>query len=701
LRLQPETLEVAVRGWTTNPSPPRSFRGIPLEDVGPSDWTLTFDTETETDHAQRLRYGGWQAHRGTRLMRHGLFYEPDSVTDEERDILKQEAGEQGLELHEVTDWIESVFFQLAVDLSAVVVGHNLFFDLTRIAIGHDTTRSRDPKMRGGFSLKLCENPTRPRVLVKKASASATFIQFTVPDGRSPEQRQQERDIDVLPYRGFFVDTAMLAGALMGGGKWSLGRLADTLETEHQKTTTDLDGPITADSVAYCLNDVTVTWECFQKLASRYSSYNLDVPLHRVISEASVGKAHLAQMRIRAWRQVQPDFPNWLIAVLMETYYGGRSECHIRRRPTKGFYVDFLSEYPSVYCLQDLWRYQLAADLRWDEVEPDEVNEFVASIEVDDLLQPELWRRLDCVVQVDPDGDRLLTRARYKPGSPLFNVGIAERHGDEAWWTLADVIAAKLESAHHKTPKVIRAIRFTPGQLQGGLRPIYIAGQADFRVDPYEDDFIQRLIELRNRAKRNRDQATDRSERDLWEAVQYGLKITANSDAYGIGIEINTTTHRKPVKALLHHTDGTSEPITTKHSEREGSWFNPVIATLTAAGGRLLLALLIRLVRDAGGDYVFCDTDSLSSPASHCRPSKTSSTTSMHLIPMTRPTCPGRSSNSKTSTTTPTPANPELSTPTQSPPRDTPSSRNSPTTFTGSPEKTTQKANSSPSAPNTV
>src|SRR5207253_3249154 len=38
-------------------------------------------------------------------------------------------------------------------------------------------------------------------------------------------------------------------------------------------------------------------------------------------------------------------------------------------------------------------------------------------------------------------------------------------------------------------------------------------------------------------------------------------------------------------------------------------FPPVAASITAAA-RLMLALLERLVRDAGGEYAFCDTDSM-------------------------------------------------------------------------------------------
>jgi len=605
----PETLDVAVRGWTTNPRKRKVVWPHRWADpVGPSDWVLVFDTETTVDHVQQLRFGGWHLYRSSRLRRSGVFYHPDGITNAELDLLKQVAVDQGLEVHPVDEWIEEVFFGSAVDLSATVVGHNLFFDLTRIAIGHVTTRSRDPRMRGGFSLKLTDDPTRPRVLVKKASTSATFIQFTVPDGRPPEQRAEEKGWDAPPFRGFFVDTASVATALLAG-KWSLQRLAETLNTEHRKTTADLAGPVTGETIDYCLNDVSVTWECFAKLKTRYDSYQLDVPIHWIVSEASIGKAHLAQMRIQPWRQVQSDFPDWLIAILMESYYGGRTECHIRRIPTAGVYVDFLSEYPTVYCLQDLWRFQIAQSIEWEEADPDDINELLAWVEAEDLLDPELWRQLHCVVEVEPDGDLPISRALFKPNSPLYNVGIAHRYGVNGWWTLAEVIAAKLESPTNKTPKVVRAIRFTPGPIQHGMRPINIAGQPDYRIDPIAEDFIQRLIELRNDAKQQRKTSTG-SEAELWDAIQHGLKITANSDAYGIGIELNTTTHRKPQTRLLHYPDGTSVEIQTKTTEQEGSWFNPLIATLTAAGGRLLLATLIRLVRDAGGDYVFCDTDSL-------------------------------------------------------------------------------------------
>jgi hypothetical protein len=67
---------------------------------------------------------------------------------------------------------------------------------------------------------------------------------------------------------------------------------------------------------------------------------------------------------------------------------------------------------------------------------------------------------------------------------------------------------------------------------------------------------------------------------------------------------------QPVSVHVHsgNTSFDSPPLAVV--ERPGRWYFPPIAALITAGGRLLLAMLERCVRDAGGTYLFCDTDSL-------------------------------------------------------------------------------------------
>ena len=44
-------------------------------------------------------------------------------------------------------------------------------------------------------------------------------------------------------------------------------------------------------------------------------------------------------------------------------------------------------------------------------------------------------------------------------------------------------------------------------------------------------------------------------------------------------------------------------------EEPGNWFAPHIGSLITSGGRLLLAMLEKCIVDAGGTFLFCDTDS--------------------------------------------------------------------------------------------
>ena len=53
-----------------------------------------------------------------------------------------------------------------------------------------------------------------------------------------------------------------------------------------------------------------------------------------------------------------------------------------------------------------------------------------------------------------------------------------------------------------------------------------------------------------------------------------------------------------------------EEVIQRQSKKLGRWYSPILGSLIAAGGRLLLAMLERCVADAKGTYLFCDTDSL-------------------------------------------------------------------------------------------
>lgn len=53
----------------------------------------------------------------------------------------------------------------------------------------------------------------------------------------------------------------------------------------------------------------------------------------------------------------------------------------------------------------------------------------------------------------------------------------------------------------------------------------------------------------------------------------------------------------------------SFPTTSDVVEDPGDWFAPHIASLITSGGRLLLGMLEKCIKEAGGTFLFCDTDS--------------------------------------------------------------------------------------------
>lgn len=286
-------LMIAVRAYVplAEPEPPRKSRPMP----GPSEWVLIIDTETTTDPSQRLRFGSFQLRKSGALEKSGLFYDAKALSKRDQQILVSYARANGLELMPVADFVEDVFFKLGYDLRATIVGFNLPFDLSRLAIKHSSARRRP--MRGGFSFRLSENRWRPRVQVKHLSRRASLIRFTAPpQQRTPRGMRKRSRAPVR--RGFFVDVKTIGAALTSRSD-SLGSLAEFLKVPSRKLTTEQHGvPLTPSYVAYAMGDVQVTWECFAELARRYAQHQLSkTPIDRIKSEAGIGKAYLKEMRL--------------------------------------------------------------------------------------------------------------------------------------------------------------------------------------------------------------------------------------------------------------------------------------------------------------------------------------------------------------------------------------------------------------------
>ncbi len=487
------------------------------------------------------------------------------------------------------------------------MGLNLPFDLSRIAIGHGSAKGT---MRGGFSFRLSEDKRKPSVRVKHLSNRSSLIDFTAPPRQFTPRGMRKAGRKVSPRRGYFVDVRTLAGALLGGS-WSLERLGKHLEIEHQKLgTEEHGGPLTAKYLEYAVRDVRATWECYERLKEQYETYRLaETPLHKIYSEASLGKAYLKQMNIQPWRELQPDFPPKLLGIIMSSYHGGRSEVRIRREVTQVLYCDFLSMYPTVCTLMGLWGFVVAERMTWRRATAG-VRKFLDNVTIEDLQNPESWTQLRVLVKVRPDGDVFPVRARYEEGDQ-HTIGLNHLSSEEPrWFTLADCIASKLLTG--RSPKVLEALRFEPVGTQEDLSSIDIAGTRDYRVDPRKDDLYRRVIDLRSEVKERMKEiqkSGSEAEVDRRNAEQKALKLLANATSYGIFVELNTSTLDKSQEAVCY---GGQDEFTARVSnvEKPGRYFHPLLATLITGAARLMLAIAERLAGDAKITWAFCDTDSM-------------------------------------------------------------------------------------------
>jgi hypothetical protein len=608
--------------------------------VPPSDWVLVCDCETRTTPDQRLRFGAYQLRYEGQVWERGAFYEPEVLTPDDLAVLRQvmadeEANADGERVRLLTRaaFADEVFYGSGYAVGAQIVGFNLPFDLSRLAIHHASARAVTPprtpqeieagapkkepnrSMAGGFSLTLSED--WPPVIVKHLSQRSAFIRVAGARRRgelnagqdqaedSGDHAVDEPEESVGPDRGYFVDVKTLAAALTSKSH-SLASLSALLKVPTPKEESDEHGEtLTPEYVRYALRDVQTTWECFDVLARRFATFGLkETALYELYSEASLGKAYIRTMKISPWARA--DFPPELIGAIMSAYFGGRAEVHIRRQITSVIHCDFLSMYPTVCTLMGLWNFVRANgvahrdDTHWTNALLAESRQDL----VERLRAREFWGHLTALVQVRPNRDLFPVRAEY-PGGDTLNIGLNYLSADEPqWFTLADALASKVLTG--KTPDVLRAVRFEPRGQQIGLIPIEVAGKI---IDPANDDFYQRLIIHRNAIKAKLEDASA-ADKPALRSDEQGIKILANATSYGIFVELNVEGYVK-VKPMIGY-GGRAESLKfkSKEFEKPGAYFHPLLGTLITGAARLMLALAEHQVIEQGLDWTFVDTDSI-------------------------------------------------------------------------------------------
>ena len=565
----------------TNPKKARAMWEGHEERPNDSLW-LVFDTETTTDFRQDLRFGIARVYAFGNLTRTVVFH--DQVTETERERICQWAKARAADAMDREAFVKNVFLPLALDQRAVVVGFNLPFDLSRLAA--DFAPKRNVRATEAWTLRLVpkEDPAfafTPGIRIQHVDARKSFISFT---GRKGKR---------LDYRGAFVDLKTLTAALTGAGH-SLKSAGEALGCSLKKTEADYRGKVTAEYLDYCLNDVSLTAELYEKSLARYREFNLPEHPSRVFSSASLGKS---AFRARGVRPPTVD-DKQLLGRVMAAFYAGKVECRIVGREIADVAVlDFTSQYPSLFCLLRAEGY-LTAERFEVRDSTEAVRAFLDEVTVDEMLRHETWENplMWSLCEVEADGEILPVRSSYSSKGDPPTIGwnqVTTEGGLTMPYLLPDVVAAKL--LRGKAPRIVRATTFVPVGKQP-LDPISILGT---EVGP-EDNLIQRLSEARIREKSER--------REGWEARALGLKILVNAASYGVFVEVNVKRHNGEMEVLGLDEFESFEEDGAK-VEESGELFSPLLGALVTSGAHLLLALLDKVAARHGAEVVYCDTDS--------------------------------------------------------------------------------------------
>jgi hypothetical protein len=469
-------------------------------------------------------------------------------------------------------------------------------------------------------------PFEHRIAIKKLAFGRHFLRSpklpngTIEDGGISYTRRTELVQ--------FIDTQMLACALLGPGPSSMKALLERLNVpkKHRKETADYHGPITPEYISYCRSDVENTWQIYKGCRELHRQQNLDTPMHRLYSGASLGKAYYGAFGIGGFNELNPDFDPFVLGCFMESYYGGQADVRIRHHIVEVIHCDFKSQYPTINVLMGLQDFLIADQIGVTRDDP-EARRFLKTVWLDDLQRKETWRKMRGVALIAPDDDILPYRTQYgeeeEDGTLNVNIGVNRViSACPAWYSFPDIIKTKLLTG--RTPKILKTLELYPiGRQRTDVAELF--GQEQYTVDLNKDGFFKTVIDMRIDAQKELDDPLTPEDRKAFlGAFQNGLKITANGTSYGVPNEFIVDDHLKEVpttvffshnsarvKARAHSVgvDG-DEIISDYKAEKAGRFYAPW-GVLIPAGGRLLLGIAERLAKDRGLAYSFCDTDSMS------------------------------------------------------------------------------------------
>jgi hypothetical protein len=496
---------------------------------------LIFDTETTIDATQKLKFGCyWRCvldGSAYRCIEEGLFY-ADDLPAKEIEVLRK--YRQNRKHVPAINWfparmtfglmtrsyfINRVFWD-AVRKRQPVIGFNLPFDASRLAVKAANGR------KGSWSLvlsfrksrktgELVVNADRPRIVINSMNSKMAFIKLGSILHR-----------DEWPREGRFLDLRTLGWAIRNEA-FSLDRACGSFgvqgKIKHKPT-----GRVTPKEIEYCRGDVGATARLLNAMKAEFDRNPIELQPEKAYSPASIAKAYLDAMQISR-PKTHFKVPNKTLGIAMQTYYGGRAECRIRRTRVPVIHTDFTSQYPTVNALLGNWDVLKARSIHFKDYTT-AARKILSTVKLQDTFNPKFWKRLSFFVLLKPQSDILPVRTVYN--GKTQNIGLNYLQSTKPiWYAGPDAVVSALLNG--KPPRILKAIRMVASRRAYKTQPTNLGGMV--RIDPVSEDFYRKVIEQRILHKRENKPLAD------------FLKVLANSGSYGLFVEVirKRTPERRP------------------------------------------------------------------------------------------------------------------------------------------------------------
>jgi len=586
----------AVRAYTLKCKPAK--RNYPQRQEPPSkhERVLVFDTETTDDQYLNFKIGYFEIFQDGYIQHKGLIYDSSMLDGRENKVTLTYSKKQELLLYSLEEFVNEVFYPEIFGLGTLCIGFNLAFDISRIAKSSGDSRKWN---KGGFTLTLSDNPFNPPIIIRKMGESYSYKFSTTKQNKGENK-----------FSGHFLDVQTLSEVLLQKKRISLEKACELLDTKHKKIKDIEHGTVTKEYIDYLIMDVKATYDVYRELLDELDLYQIDIPLTKIFSAASLGKDALKQLGIQSFHTQNPLFLPDVLGNIMTAYFGGRCECMHRLQPLKVTVLDFTSMYPTVTMVLDLWKFIIAEKLSMKDV-TSEIKNLLSKVSLEYLQNKDNWKDFVVMVKVIPNKDILPVRMDYKGKKSSFNVGINYLTSKSPmWFSLPDIISSVLLTG--KVPEIVEAIRFIPSGVQDSLVKSSILG---IELDPRNDNLVQTFVEERQKIK-TRIKTLDRYSaeyRHLSSQAQ-AIKILVNAMSYGIFIELNPEDKKSDIEVYGLDSFDTSE----NRYEKEGKYFHPLLAVMITSGSRLFLSMAEAKVKELGSVHAYMDTDSVFVPPEHAQ-----------------------------------------------------------------------------------